>query len=278
MTPKTTADTTSQAENVYSLLGSVERIPIAELKQFPGNPNEGDVDAIAESLAENGLFEPVIVQKSTGYILSHNHVAQAAEKLDWSHLDGIRVDVDDTRAKKIVAAANRTAELSKRNDFLLAELLSDLADSDTGLEGTGYDDRFLDDLMARVEPELPGDDGDDDQGGGVVMEAGPSGAHYSETPEQETSRSTRVAGEQSLAVKGLAEMVFVMEVDAKSQFLLDIESLREHLGEEPTGPIVATAVRISKVVLEAAQHNAPPLEWSKILGQAAVRLAQDAAA
>lgn len=269
MTPKTA----TEPQNLHSLLSQqVERVPIGELRQFPGNPNEGDVDAIAESLAENGLFEPVIVQRSTGYILSHNHVTQAAERLGWTHLDAIRVDVDDIRAKKIVAAANRTAELSKRNDYLLAELLSDIADSDTGLEGTGYDDAFLDDLMARVEPELPDSTDDEDEGGGVVMEAGPTGAHYAETPEQETARGTRVAGEQSLAAKGLAEMVFVMEVDAKGQLLLDIEAMREHLGDQPSGPLVCAAVRIANVVLEAARHDSPPLEWSKILGQAAVRV------
>lgn len=272
MTPKTAP---TDAENLHSLLGKVERIPISDLRQFPGNPNEGDVDAIAESLAENGLFEPVIVQKSTGHILSHNHVTQAAEKIGWSHLDCIRVDVDDTRAKKIVAAANRTAELATRNDYLLAELLSDIADSDTGLEGTGYDDRFLDDLMARVEPALPDTSDDEDDDGGVVMEAGPTGAHYAETPEQETARSARVAGEQSLAAKGLAEMVFVMEVDQKGQLLLDIEAMREHLGDQPSGPLVCAAVRIANVVLEAAKHDSPPLEWSKILGQAAVRVDGD---
>lgn len=266
MSPKT-----DPAENVHSLLGAVERIPIGELKQFPGNPNEGDVDAIAESLAENGLFEPVIVQRSTGYILSHNHVTQAAERIGWTHLDAIRVDVDDDRAKKIVAAANRTAELSKRNDFLLYELLSGIED----LEGTGYDDVFLEELTSRVEPELPpvGDTDDEDDDGGTVIGPGPTGAHYAETPEQEASRSTRVAGEQSLAAKGLAEMVFVMEVEAKSQLLLDLEALREHLGEEmPTGPLTAAAVRIANIVCEAAHHNSPPLDWKQILGQAAVRL------
>ncbi|MFF9265878.1 ParB N-terminal domain-containing protein [Streptomyces longwoodensis] len=275
--PPKTATTPDTAENLHSLLGAVERWPLAKLTQFPGNPNVGDVDAIAESLAENGLFEPIIVQRSTGHILSHNHVTQAAERLGWTHLDVIPVDVDNVRAKKIVAAANRTAELSERNDYLLAELLSDLADSETGLEGTGYDDAFLDDLMARVEPELPDTSDDDDDEGGIVMEAGPSGAHYAETPDQETARSTRVAGEQSLAAKGLAEMVFVMEVDAKGQLLLDIEAMREHLGDQPSGPLVCAAVRIANVVLDACKHDSPPMEWANLLGQAAVRLDKDAA-
>lgn len=254
-----------------SLLTKIERVPVTDLKQFPGNPNEGNVEEIAKSLKTNGLFEPIIVQKSTGHILSHNHVTQAAELLGWSHLDVIRVDVDDQQAKRIVAAANRTAELSQRNDYLLADLLRDIADGDTGLEGTGYDDGFLDDLLERVEPELP-DTGDDDEDGGYVMSAGESGAHYAESDEQQATRGARVAGERSLAAQGLAEMVLVMEVDAKSQLLLDVEAAREYLGDQPTGPIIHACVRIAGVVLESARHNAPPVDWDALLGQAAVRL------
>jgi len=254
-----------------SLLTQLERVPITELTQFPGNPNEGNVEEIAKSLQANALFEPIIVQRSTGYILSHNHVTQAAASLGWTHLDVIRVDVNDTQAKRIVAAANRTAELSTRNDYLLADLLRDIADDDLGLEGTGYDDGFLDELLERVEPELP-DTADGDEDGGYVMAPGPSQAHYAETEEQEATRGTRVAGERSLAAQGLAEMVVVMEVDAKSQLLLDLEAAREHLGDQPTGPVIAACVRIANIVLESARHNAPPLDWNSVLGQAAVRL------
>lgn len=274
MTPKTTDGDADP--RVDSLLKNLERVPIAELTQFPGNPNVGNVEEIARSLKNNGLFEPVIVQKSTGHILSHNHVTQAAATLGWTHLDVIRVDVDDMAAKRIVAAANRTAELSQRNDFLLAELLQDIADGDVGLEGTGYDEGYLDELLDRVEPALPDTPDDEDAAGGEVMAAGPTGAHYAETEEQEITRSTRVAGEQSLAAKGLAEMVVVMEVAAKSQLLLDVEALRDYLGDQPTGPLVSASVRIAKIVLEAAHHNSPPLDWNQILGQAAVRVGEPA--
>ncbi|MEV6401284.1 ParB/RepB/Spo0J family partition protein [Streptomyces sp. NPDC051907] len=275
MTPKTTDGDADP--RLDSLLQKLERVPIGELKQFPGNPNEGNVEEIARSLKNNGLFEPIIVQKSTGYILSHNHVTQAADSLGWSHLDVIRVDVDDMAAKRIVAAANRTAELSRRNDFLLAELLSDIADGEHGLDGTGYDEGYLDELMDRVEPELPDAGEEPDEDGGQVIPAGPSGAHYAETEEQESSRGARVAGEQSLAAKGLAEMVVVMDVAAKSQLLLDIEAMRDHLGDQPTGPLLSAAVRIANVVLEAAKTNAPPVDWDKLLGQAAVRVGEPVA-
>ncbi len=276
-TPTTPATTDGDADpRLDSLLTQIERIPLSELHQFPGNPNEGNVEEIALSLKNNGLFEPIIVQKSTGYILSHNHVTQAAGVLGWSHLDVIRVDVDDMKAKRIVAAANRTAELARRNEYLLAELLQDIADDERGLEGTGYDEGYLDDLLDRVQPDSLLDDTDDDEPGEIIP-AGPTDAHYAETPEQESTRTTRVAGERSLAVQGLAEMVIVMNVADKSQLLLTIEGLRDYLGDQPTGPLIHAAVRIAAVVLEAAHHNSAPLEWDKILGQAAVRPEEAAA-
>ncbi|MFE2934874.1 ParB N-terminal domain-containing protein [Streptomyces sp. NPDC059278] len=253
-----------------SLLTNVERLDLSTLNQFPGNPRIGNVEEIAKSLKNNGQFAPIIVQKSTRYILAGNHTTQAADSLGWTHLDGIVIDVKDQEAKRIVAADNRTGQLGSYNDYLLAELLQDVAEGDHGLDGTGYDEGFLDDLLDRVEPELPATDDTADDGGHVISD-GPSGAHYAETEEQESTRGARVAGERSLAAQGLAEMVMVMNVEAKSQLLLDVEGLRDHLGDQPTGPLIHASVRIAKIVLEAAHHNSPPLEWDKILGQAAVR-------
>lgn len=259
-----------------SLLTDVEALDLGTLKQFPGNPRLGNVEEIAKSLQSNGQFAPIIVQQSTRYILAGNHTAQAAQSLGWTHLDGIVIDVKDAEAKRIVAADNRTAQLGGYNDYLLAELLSSVAEGEHGLEGTGYDEGYLDELLDRVEPALPEDDGTpaDDQGGGIVIPAGPTGAHYAEDEDQHAERGARVGAERSLAVQGLAEMVIVMTADAKAQLLRDVEALRDHLGDQPTGPLIHAAVRIAGVVLDAARQGAPPLDWDNLLGQAAVRIGE----
>jgi ParB-like chromosome segregation protein Spo0J len=261
-----------------SLLTTVERLDLSTLKQFPGNPRIGNVEEIAKSLKNNAQFAPIIVQKSTRYIVAGNHTAQAAETLGWTHLDGIVIDVKDPEAKRIVAADNRTGQLGGYNDYLLAELLQSVADDEHGLEGTGYDEGYLDELLVRVEPELPDEaadsDDEDDREPGQVIAPGPTGAHFAEDETAEAARGARVGGERSLAVQGLAEMVVVLSVEAKSQLLLDIEHLREHLGEQPTGPLLHAAVRIAGIVLDAARTNAPPMDWSAVLGQAAVRVGE----
>ncbi len=122
--------------------------PLARLQQYPGNPRRGDVAAIAASLEANGQYRPVVVQKSTGYVLAGNHTVQAAESLGWSEVAAVVLDVDDDRAARIVLADNRTADLARYDDGALLHLLNDLDD----LDGTGYDDHDLEALTHLAEP------------------------------------------------------------------------------------------------------------------------------
>jgi hypothetical protein len=124
---------------VPSLLDKIERVPVDSLTLYPGNARKGDIKAIAASLAENGQVSPLIVQASTRYVLGGNHTLQAAQSLGWTHIDVVRLDVDDQRAAKINVALNRTADLGEYDDTALLAQLADLDD----LAGTGY---ILDDL------------------------------------------------------------------------------------------------------------------------------------
>lgn len=122
-------------------------VKIADLKEYPSNARIGNVEALADSLLTNGQYRPIVVQKSTQYVLAGNHLLKAAQKLNWDKLDVVYVDVDDVAAKKIVLSDNRTAELGSYDDVLLSELLAGLEDFD----GTGYRMEDLDDLIASVE-------------------------------------------------------------------------------------------------------------------------------
>src|SRR5450755_4786138 len=113
---------------------TVERVPLSSLTEFPGNPRRGDVDAIAESLRTNGLYKPLVVQKSTGHILAGNHTWKAALSLGWDQIDAVFIDADDLRAKKIVLADNRLSDLAGYSADDLAALLTSVDD----VTGTGY--------------------------------------------------------------------------------------------------------------------------------------------
>lgn len=117
----------------------VERVPVDNLKQNPQNPHNGDVDAIAESMEVNGLFRPILVQRSTGYILAGNHTYMAALSQGLQEMPVIYLDVNDVEAKRIMVADNATARNSNDDPAILAEVLNELYATDPGLGGTGFD-------------------------------------------------------------------------------------------------------------------------------------------
>ncbi|QAY16198.1 ParB-like nuclease domain protein [Arthrobacter phage Sonali] len=127
---------------------AVEYVPIANLSTYPGNARLGDVDAITESMDENGIFAPIVVQRSTGYVIDGNHRYLAMQERGDELAPVIYVEVDDERAKRIVLAANRTNDLATYDEQLLVELLQDLPD----LSGTGYSDDDLSDLLDAIKP------------------------------------------------------------------------------------------------------------------------------
>ncbi len=127
---------------------AVEQAALGDLKPFPGNARRGDVDSIAESLRVNGQFRPLVVQRSTGYVLAGNHTLQAAQKLGWPSIQVTYLDVDDEAARRIVIADNRTADLGTYDDRALITLLRELGED---LSGTGYDLDDFDDLLASIE-------------------------------------------------------------------------------------------------------------------------------
>jgi ParB-like chromosome segregation protein Spo0J len=120
------------------------------LKEYPGNPRKGDIDKIAESLKANGQYKPIVVQKSTNFVLVGNHTLKAIKKLGWDFVDAVILDVDDVEAKRIVLADNRTSDGSTYDYMLLNEMLLTLPN----LEGTGYDKAALDQLINTVNPYI----------------------------------------------------------------------------------------------------------------------------
>lgn len=141
-----------------SLLSRIETVSAGSLEFYPGNARRGDVGMIAESLRENQQYAPLVVQKSTRYVLAGNHTLKAALSLGWGTVDVVFVDVDDARARKIVLSSNRTADAATYDDGDLAALLQGL---DGDYAGTGWDEDDLAGLLGE-DDELPGGGGSDD--------------------------------------------------------------------------------------------------------------------
>lgn len=124
--------------------GDTKNVPIGSLKPYGKNPRKGNIKAIADSLAINKQYRPIVVQKSTMQILAGNHTWLAAKKLGWKEISVVFVDVDDKAAKRIVLADNKTSDLAEYDEQILAEVLRDLATS----EGTGYSQNEMEQILA----------------------------------------------------------------------------------------------------------------------------------
>jgi len=132
------------------LFDHVELIPIEQLKPYEKNPRKGNIRAIAESLATNKQYRPIVVQKSTQRILAGNHTWQAAKSLGWDKVAVVLVDVDAEQAKRIVLADNRTSDIAEYDDVVLQELLESL-DSPMG---TGYSETDIQAILNTTTESL----------------------------------------------------------------------------------------------------------------------------
>lgn len=146
-------------------------VPIGSISQHPDNPKEHDLGAIAASLARFGQQVPVLVQKSTGWIVAGNGrwealpmVAELERTLEvgpgeeWTHVAAIFSDLSDLEAKAYAVADNRTHDLGGGyNDEKLAKILAELGEAGL-LVGVGYDEDDVDNLLASLRPMIPIDE------------------------------------------------------------------------------------------------------------------------
>lgn len=146
---------------------AVVDVPLDELTRHPENANQGDTDAIEESISVNGFYQPVIAQASTGFIIAGNHRWEVATKMGAATIPTIYLDVSDDEAKRMMVADNRITRLGRDDPALLLDLLDGLSQTDYGLMGTGFDSAQLQTLLDEADKPLefddePGSSGHDD--------------------------------------------------------------------------------------------------------------------
>jgi len=133
-------------------------VPIASLTLHPRNPRRGNLEAITESLRRFGQLRPVVVQRSSMWLVAGNHLVRAARALGWQHLAATVVELDDATASSYLLADNRCSDLGTYDEALLAAILEEQAAAGN-LAGTAYGPDDIAELVARVlaEAERHGD-------------------------------------------------------------------------------------------------------------------------
>ena len=142
----------------------IERVRIDSLHPDPANVrlhDDRNLSAIRGSLARFGQQKPIVVDAS-GVIRAGNGTYLAAQALGWESIDVVRTSLSGLDAAAFAIADNRTSDLSTFDDDGLAKLLRELRTEDA-LEGVGFDERKIDELLAGLDIE----------GTGLVEDPGP---------------------------------------------------------------------------------------------------------
>lgn len=244
--------------------------PTTDMTPWPGNPRRGDLDDIAEKLSHFGQYQPIIVQRSTGHIVVGNHRYQAAtERLGWTSMAAVFLDIDDVTAQKMLAADNRASDKSGYDDRLLAEFLSAMPD----LENTGWTFDEYDDLISGLAEvgenslaDLSTEEGAYTPapsllGGPVpsVLPAVPAtDARYAETPEAEAARAERAAGQTPRYASGLVEMILVYSEEDRAEVARLVSDCREALGADTkAAEVILRALRVLVAVVDNRDDPTP---------------------
>ena len=122
-------------------------VDIDTLTPHPENANNGDVDAIIESIQENGFYpQPLVVDRRNNEIVIGNHRYFALKELGSEVAPVLFADDDGEIAMlRIMLVDNRTNDLRRYDMGQLRKVLEKLEEH-RALVGSGFNQDYLDKL------------------------------------------------------------------------------------------------------------------------------------
>lgn len=160
-------------EHVAEDLRALAR-PIGEMTLDPKNARKHNATnhaAILAALRRHGQRKPIVARKGTSPLLvvAGNGTLAAARELGWRYIAVTVQAMDDPTAADYGIVDNRTAELAEWDEAMLTTVLRDLRDAEADMDGLGFTDKELEELL-RGDDFAPTPDA-----GGRLDEQGPGG-------------------------------------------------------------------------------------------------------
>lgn len=132
-------------------------VPIDSIYPHPENcrlHDEVNINLIMKSIGAFGLYKPLVVQKSTNFIIAGNGTYKACKNLGNTSVEVVYVDVDDDKARCMAIADNRTSELSEWNLAALLDCTKNILDA-SWQESMQFDRKFMKRLERIVNKPPP---------------------------------------------------------------------------------------------------------------------------
>lgn len=131
----------------FKKLRIVDLVPAEYNPRKKLKPGDKEYEKIKNSITEFGYVEPIIVNADLTIIGGHQRVTVLSD-LGYEEIDCILIDIDKNREKALNIALNKiTGEWNKE---LLADLITDLQDSDFDIAFTGFEPPEIEQLFNSV--------------------------------------------------------------------------------------------------------------------------------
>lgn len=136
----------------------IEEVLIEELVSDPRNArvhDEYNIAAISASLARFGQQKPIVIT-TDGIVIAGNGTLEAAKRLTWKTIECVRSELGVTESQAYAIADNKTTDLSKFDDEVLAKLLQEIRDKEAELiAAAGFNEKELADLIEDAVKAIP---------------------------------------------------------------------------------------------------------------------------
>lgn len=129
---------------------AVEIVPIDDVRPHPRNFREWDLGAIDVSISRLGLYLPVVVQRSTGYIVAGSGRWTVLKSQGATEIPVRYEDFTDEEAVAVLVGDNWIAQRGRNLDPELLELMQELRDEAELLRAAGVEDDDVEALEREV--------------------------------------------------------------------------------------------------------------------------------
>jgi hypothetical protein len=156
---------------------------IDSLTPWDRNPRKNDhaVQTVADSIRRFGFGSPILARAADRVVIGGHTRLKAAQKLGLDKVPVRFLDLDPAEAAALALADNKLGELAEWDDEAVAEILGELEQQGTPIDGLGWDDDELKALLGDgIEAAPPSDDapevdeeGEPDSTAGTLYQLGP---------------------------------------------------------------------------------------------------------